>query len=165
MLFFGQCAKQREDLRHAVSTNDMISTIPQSSSDMTFFRGEELCTTADIEVDQLFYAQRTIGSNFKCGRRMIDLVSALDAGEVRLDDSFLTLRVVERKIQGGTSRFFSTDNRRLWCLKRFKELRKQQVFVKCRLMKYEGLRHLRTNDQHFDTINDGTSIEVRPCWP
>eukprot|EP00434_Breviolum_minutum_P013125 symbB.v1.2.011569.t1/scaffold781.1/size163279/3 len=119
------------------------------------------CTTERIEVDQLFYAQRSMRAYFSCGRSLIELVEQLRRNEVDLDHPNLTLEVVERPYQGMT-RLFSSHNRRLWCLKRFKELRQMPVYVKCQVMRYEAIRHLRTNNQHFDTINGGTSIEVRP---
>ena len=137
---------------------------------MASFQGEdtEMCAIQDIEVDQLFYSQRSISPCFRCGRPLATLVDALQRETVRLNHPNLTLRVVERKMwyQGGTTmRFYSTDNRRLWCLKNYKDWLQQPVYVKCRVMRYEGLRHLRNNAEHFDTINNGTSIEVRPCRP
>jgi len=124
----------------------------------------ERCTIEEIEVDQLFYSQWSIKPHFKCGRTLDSLVDALKRGEVRLTDEFLTLEVVEWKMwdQGGkTMRLFSTDNRRLYCLKDYKKWLEQPVRVKCRVMTYEAFRRLRCNAEHFDTINNGTSIEIR----
>jgi len=124
----------------------------------------ELCAIEEIEVDQLFYSQRSIIDHFKCGRPVVRLLQALQRGEVRLDHPNLTLQVVEWKTwdQGEkTMRLHSSDNRRLWCLKRYKNWLGQPVYVKCRVVTYEAYRHLRTNCEHFDTMNGGTSIEVR----
>ena len=133
---------------------------------MASCRGEdtELCAIEEIEVDQLFYSQRSISSRFSCGRPLVRLLQALQRGEVRVTDEFLTLQVVQWKTwdQGEkTMRLHSSDNRRLWCLKKYKNWLRQPVYVKCRVMTYEGFRHLRTNAEHFDTINNGTSIEIR----
>lgn len=133
---------------------------------MASFQGEdtELCAIEEIEVDQLFYSQRSIIDHFKCGRPVVRLLQALQRGEVRLDHPNLTLQVVEWKTwdQGEkTMRLHSSDNRRLWCLKRYKNWLGQPVYVKCRVVTYEAYRHLRTNCEHFDTMNGGTSIEVR----
>lgn len=124
----------------------------------------ELCAIEEIEVDQLFYSQRSIKDHFSCGRPLGALVDALWRGEVRSTDEFLTLRVVERKMwdQGEWKmRLYSTDNRRLCCLKEYKYWLKHPVYVKCKVLKYEAYRHLRANAEHFDTMNNGTSVEIR----
>ena len=76
----------------------------------------------ELPVDEVYYMQRSIGGCVRDGRRLQETIKQLHLREIHpLRDAFLTLCVWHV-----CGRFYSVDNRRLYCMKRHqKQLRRQ----------------------------------------
>jgi hypothetical protein len=87
----------------------------------------------EVYVDQLEYTQASCGKCFKNGWPLQKLIDELNSGEVDpLRHPDLELEVV-RKLHGRHYRYYSNDNRRLYCLKEHQqhvEPRKVRVSAK-----------------------------------
>ena len=114
-----------------------------------------------LEVDEIFFSQRGMSRFFKDGRDIEELVDDLWCGRVDPLAEFLTLDVVLRP-WSGKYRFFSSHNRRLWCLKTHKmNMGGHPVYVRCKVVSKDALRLVQTNERHFDTRDGGQSIRIR----
>ena len=88
----------------------------------------------DLKVGQIEYTQESIGECFKDGRSLEALISDLDHSRVDpCSCKDLQLEVIERD-----GKYFSNDNRRLYCLKRHQEHMDQEhmgwtVWVKAKV--------------------------------
>jgi len=115
-----------------------------------------------VAVNDLKYSQRTCGDVFSCGRPCLDLVRDLRAGKVDpLTASFLTLDVIQKRDRRGRLALYSTDNRRLWCLKKFQRFTNGQVKVRVRMLPEEYYNMFVRFSRNLDTDTDGRHIRVR----
>ena len=90
---------------------------------------EEDPDLVDLKVGLIEYTQESIGQCFKDGRSLEALISDLDHSRVDpCSCEQLRLEVIERH-----GRFFSNDNRRLYCLKRHQEHMGWTVWVKAKV--------------------------------
>ncbi|CAK9008157.1 unnamed protein product [Durusdinium trenchii] len=121
-----------------------------------------------VDVRELRYSQLTIqGRWFKeedgqPRRSLEELIDALKAGSINpMQADFLKLTVVLKMDSQGQKALFSTDNRRLYCLKEYqREIGNKPVPVRVRIFTWadvqDGRRILRNCDE-----TDGHSIQKR----
>lgn len=84
-----------------------------------------------VPVDQVLFSQKSCGKCFKDKRSLQQLVEELAEGRHDpLTSEFLWLEAVRKK-----KRYFSDDNRRLWCLKEHQRRCGREVWIKIRVVK------------------------------
>eukprot|EP00931_Biecheleriopsis_adriatica_P040825 TRINITY_DN23381_c1_g2_i2.p1 TRINITY_DN23381_c1_g2~~TRINITY_DN23381_c1_g2_i2.p1 ORF type:complete len:592 (+),score=111.48 TRINITY_DN23381_c1_g2_i2:54-1829(+) len=110
-----------------------------------------------VDVDCLRFAQETMKWEFSDGKSLEQLVQDLKAGAVHpLKDSFLTLEVTEDK-----GILYSSNNRRLWCLKKYQEENADRVQVRIKVLSQKGWEQAKRHMRNFDTKCRGKRIKVR----
>jgi len=118
-----------------------------------------------LPVDEVYFMQRNIGSRFRDGHSLEETIAQLSERQIHpLRNAFLTLRVWHV-----CGRFFSVDNRRLFCMKwHQKQLRLQSgceaevVSVRAVLFgQFKNWRDLQMLLRRFDTDSDGCNVRIR----
>lgn len=118
-----------------------------------------------IKVSKLRYTQEKMSNYFRDGKSLDALVDSLKSGQVSTSSAFLKLNVVHWPQKG----YFSIDNRRLWCLKRFQESERERVCVAVRVfpLSKEFVDHMTSHPKylsflrHYDTRCDGKEVQIR----
>eukprot|EP00931_Biecheleriopsis_adriatica_P080050 TRINITY_DN53408_c0_g1_i1.p1 TRINITY_DN53408_c0_g1~~TRINITY_DN53408_c0_g1_i1.p1 ORF type:complete len:482 (+),score=69.67 TRINITY_DN53408_c0_g1_i1:94-1539(+) len=119
-------------------------------------------TECEVEVSQLRYSQRTCGRYFRDGRLCRDLLRDLRSGKVDpLSAGFMKLSVIQKRDRHGNLALFSTDNRRLWCLKKFQRRHTSVVKAKVSILWYNDYLKVLRFWRNLDTDTDGLDIRVR----
>ena len=123
-----------------------------------------------VDVEAVRYSQKDIKAKFRNGQPLYSLVVLLQQGQVSATAPFLLLDAFEDRLEDGTVGLFSTDNRRLWCLKRYQQLLKQKVFIRVKVLKHHIRRLMRDpvaqqlakkSWDHFDTQDKGMTVRFR----
>ena len=112
--------------RNALVATAATTEAEQIQTDLRMQIGSLPMSDRIVSIDNLLYSQQSCGVTFRDGSPLRQLVEELHSGlHDPLTSSFLQLEVIHRD-----GKLFSNDNRRLYCLKRYRDEIRQPVQVR-----------------------------------